>query len=147
MKKSLHPVLLLAVFFLFTQAAQAQPKKFKIDGRKCMLVEITDPGEFYSTYNFEDADIELMKIDKMQPVLIQKIQDNHTEKSWPNLLSALDQRTANPDKIKSYVVYKVIQFNDKCVLVAPAKYNAGLGDGWAPAHDIFFVVGVSGIKQ
>ncbi len=131
---------------MVTAQADAQAKKYKIDGRKCPRVEITDPGEFYSTYDFEDGEVELMKIDNIKPVLLEKIEANHTETSWPSALAKLDNRTSNPDKVKSYVVYSVAKINDKYILVVPAKYNSDKEEGWAPSHDIFFVVGQSGIQ-
>ncbi|MFI5171916.1 MAG: hypothetical protein ACHQFW_05970 [Chitinophagales bacterium] len=140
--------IIIAVLFVFSAlAVSAQPKKYKVDGKKCVRVEITDPGEFYSTYNIEEAEIEMLKAQKVKPILLDHIINNHTEDKWPAQLGNLDSRVANPEKIKSYAVYKVAKMDDKFVLVVPASHNSDKGEGWAPTRDIFFVVGSTGVKE
>ncbi len=141
------PLVLTLVFILSVSLVNAQSKKYKLDGIKYHRIEITDPGEVYSTYILQESDIELLKIEKVKPYLLDQITNNHTEEQWPKELGNLDSRVANPDKIKSYTVYMVCKFDKKYLLVIPAKYNADMGEGWAPTKDIFIVVGENGIKE
>ena len=52
----------------------------------------------------------------------------------------------DPDKLKSYVVYKVVTLEDKIILVAPLKYNKDKDNGWALSRDVFFVMSTKAIK-
>lgn len=140
--------LVLALFIILSAVqVNAQSKKYKIEGKKCTRVEITDPGELYSSYELLDEDIALLKIEKVKPFLLESIQNNHTEDKWPSELGNLDSRIQNPDKIKSLVAYKVCKLDGKYLLVVPAKHNAELGSGWAPSRDIFMVIGETGVKE
>lgn len=138
---------LMILLILSVSLAQAQKKKYKLDGNKFPLVEISDPGEVYSTYVLQDSEIELLKIEKIKPYLLDIIINNHTEAQWPQEMGNLDSRVSNPDKIKSYTAYKVCKFDKKYLLVIPAKYNKDMGAGWAPSKDMFIVVGESGLKE
>ncbi len=140
--------LILATFLiLITTLLNAQAKKYKIEGKKCVRVEITDPGELYSNYTLLDEDIALMKIEGIKPFLLETITNFHTEDKWPSAMGDLDSRVKNPDKMKSLVAYKVCKFEGKYLLVIPAKFNKDLGDGWTPSRDIFMVIGESGVKE
>ncbi|MFZ1635845.1 MAG: hypothetical protein WAT43_18310 [Chitinophagales bacterium] len=118
----------------------AQSKKYKTEGRKCTRVEIITPGGLFSNYELSDGDVEMMKIDGIKDFLIEKIKKNGSEKGWPVKLASFEMRMANPDALKKYVVYKVIQLDDKVILVAPAKYNQDLEAGWSLTKDIYFVM-------
>ena len=140
--------LVLAVFFILSATlVNAQSKKYKIEGKKCTRVEITDPGELYSSYELLEEDIALMNVEEIKPFLLESIKNNHTEDKWPSEMGNLDSRVKNPDKMKSLVAYKVCKLEGKYLLVIPAKYNSELGSGWAPSRDIFMVIGESGVKE
>jgi len=140
-------IVLLTLLLLTTSAANAQAKKYKIEGKKCSRVEIIEPGDLFSTYDLNDGEIEMMKIQGVNAPLLEKIINTHTEDSWPASLGSLDQRIANPDKIKDYAVYKLATIEDKVILVAPAKFNQNKESGWALTKDIFIVMYKSGIKE
>lgn len=140
--------LVLAILFILSSTlVNAQSKKYKIEGKKCTRVEITDPGELYSSYELLDEDLAILKIENVKPFLLESIQNNHTEDKWPSELGNLESRVDNPDKMKSLVAYKVCKLDGKYLLVIPAKHNSELGSGWAPSRDIFMVIGESGIKE
>lgn len=140
--------LILAVFLILSSSLlNAQAKKYKIEGKKCARVEITDPGELYSNYTLLDEDIEKMKIDNIKPYLLDNITNNHTEDRWPAEMKDLTSRVNNPEKIKSFVAYNVCKLEGKYILVIPAKHNSSMGEGWAPSKDIFIVIGESGVKE
>jgi len=139
-------IFMLFVFFTNTETF-AQAKKYKVEGKKCMRTEITDPGEFYSTYDFEQSDLDMLKTAGVKDATIELVKKYHTEDAWPAQLGNFDVRIDNPDKIKTYVVYILADMGDKYLLVAPAKYNKAIGEGWAPAQDIYFVIGKVGVKS
>lgn len=139
--------LALAVLFIIgSTSLNAQSKKYKLEGKKCTRVEIIDPGELYSTYELNEGELEMMKVAGLTNYLIDEIKRNHMEDAWPEKLGDLDSRIAEPDKIKTYVVYKVIEFEDKVIVVAPVKYNKDKDTGWALTKDVFFVMSLKGIK-
>ena len=144
-KYSFSAVLLLFIF-VFSTAANAQSKTYKVGKRKCERVEIADPGEFYSTYDFETTDIDIITAAGLKEEHIALVQQYHKESNWPTELGNFNVRINEQEKIKSYVVYKIATIGDKVLLVAPAKYNQQLGEGWAPTQDIYFVVGQAGVK-
>lgn len=146
MKKITTSGVLLIILLLINADLDAQSAKYKIGKVKCTKVEITDPGEFYSTYEFEQADLDQLKSAGITDGDIEKIKNANTESAWPAQLGNFDTRIQNADKLKSYVVYKVAAIGDKYLLVVPAKYNSKMGDGWAPQNDIYFVVGKAGVK-
>lgn len=131
---------LLALLLVSAVTLHAQPKKYRIEGKKCPRVTLTDPGEFYSTYDFSESDIQAMRDNKLKPALIDRIMQNHREESWPAKLGQLDERIDHPEQMKAYTLYEVTTFGNIHVLVAPAKHNSTLPEGWAPQHDIFFIV-------
>ncbi len=141
------PIVILAMLLLTTSAVNAQAKKYKIEGKKCPRVEIIEPGDLFSTYDLNDGEIEMMKIEGINAPLLEKIISTHTEDSWPTAFGSLDQRIANPDKIKAYAVYKVATIEDKVILVVPAKFNKDKDAGWALTKDVFIVINKSGIKE
>jgi len=140
--------LVLAIFFILSSTlVNAQSKKYKIEGKKCTRVQITDPGELYSSYELLDEDIALLKIENIKPFLLESIKNYHTEDKWPSEMGNLDSRIQNPDKIKSLVAYKVCKLEGKYLLVIPAKHNSELEVGWAPSRDIFMVIGETGVTE
>lgn len=146
MKKITAGSCILFLLLLLHVPLQAQSSRYKVGKVKCVKVQITDPGEFYSTYEFEKSDIEFLKESKLSDADIEKIKMANTESTWPAQLGNFDVRIQQADKIKNYTVYKIAEFGDKYLLVAPAKYNRDMGEGWAPQNDIYFVVGKSGVK-
>ena len=83
--------LVLAILFILSSTlVNAQSKKYKIEGKKCTRVEITDPGELYSSYELLDEDLAILKIENVKPFLLESIQNNHTEDKWPSELGNLD---------------------------------------------------------
>lgn len=143
--KNIH-IALLTLFILTSGAVDAQAKKYKIEGIKCTRVEIIVPGDLFSTYDLNDGEIEMLKIQKVNTVLMEKIVNNHKEDAWPSSFGNLDQRIANPEIVKSYVVYKLADLEDKVVLIVPAKYNKDKDGGWSLSKDIFLIMNKSGIK-
>lgn len=139
-------MVLAMLLIIGSTSLNAQSKKYKIEGTKCQRVEIIDAGELYSTYELNEGEIEMMKIAGLSNYLIDEIKGNHTEDSWPEKLGDLDARIADPDKVKSYVVYKVVTLEDKIILVAPLKYNNDKDSGWALSRDVFFVMSSKAIK-
>lgn len=146
MKKISAGGVLLIILLLINANVHAQSSKYKIGKVKCVKAAISDPGEFYSTYEFEPTDLNQLKSVKMTDADIETIKHANTESTWPAQLGSFEIRMQNAEKIKSYVVYKVAEIGDKYLLVAPAKYNSAMGDGWAPQNDIYFVVGKAGVK-
>ena len=137
---------IVTLLFFTTLLADAQSKKYKVDGKKCVRMELMDAGEFYSTFTIDAAEIETLKAQKVKPILMDHIINNHTEDKWPSELANLDTRFNYPEKVNSYVVFKVAKLNDKYILVVPARFNNDNGEGWASTNDIFFVVGEKGVK-
>lgn len=136
--KNIQIALVMLLLFVGSNL-HAQSKKYKTEGRKCTRVEIVTPGDLYSNYQMSDGDVEMMQIDGIKDFLIEKIKKNCVESAWPEKLASFESRLDNPDIIKKYVVYKVIEINDKVILVAPAKYNQNLEAGWSLTKDIYFV--------
>jgi len=136
----------LCLLLAATISLQAQPKKFKIKGEKCTRVYISDPGEFYSTYEFSDVDIQQMEAEKINHVLIAQIQGTHTELTWSGKIRDFAERMAHPEKLMELVVYEVCTIGTKHVLIAPYKYNKDLPDGWAIQYNIFIVIDEKGLK-
>lgn len=137
----------LLILFLCTGfMLHAQPKKLKLEGTKCRLVSISDPGEFYSTYTFTDEDLQALHAAGLKHTLIDKISQHHTESTWPAKLGSLDERIEHPEILKAYVVYKVAEINNMVILVAPAKYNSTQPEGWALTEDVFFVLSKAGVN-
>lgn len=139
---------LLAVFTFGILQAQA-PAKYKKGKVKCTRAWITDPGELYSTYEFSEEELSLLKSGnkKITNALVDDIVENHLEEAWPGNLQNLDNRIDNPDILMAYVVYKVAKVDDKYILVIPAAYNKDRESGWIPAHDIYFVIGETGVSE
>jgi hypothetical protein len=140
-------VIILTLLLLTGSAANAQSKKYKTEGTKCQRVEIIETGAIFSTYDLNDGEIEMLTISGVKPALLDKIKATHKEDTWPAAFGNLEQRIANPDKIKSYVVYKVATIEDKVILVAPFKFNKDKESGWALTKDIFIVMYSTGIKE
>lgn len=138
---------LIIALLLSAESAHAQPKKIKLQGVKCHRVTIAEPGEFYSTYDFSENEIQAMRENKLKPELIENIIHNHREESWPPKLGQLHERIDHPDQIKAYTLYKVTSVGNIHVLVAPVKYNSNHPEGWIPDNDIFFVVHDKALSQ
>lgn len=147
MKKISYGGVFLCLLLLLTQNdLHAQSAKYKIGKVKCVKVEITDPGEFYSTYEFLQTDLDQLRSLKFTEAEIENIKHAYNESAWPSELGNFEVRIQNAEKIKTYTVYKIAEIGDKYLLVAPAKYNSGMGTGWAPQNDIYFVIGKAGVK-
>lgn len=138
---------LLTFLVCFTTITWAQSAKYKTMGRKCVRVEIADAGELYSTYTLTDTEIQSLLDKKIKRELIDDIQAYGNETGWPAKLKLFDERIANPDQIKKYVVYEVAKVNDMHILVIPAKYNSNLPDGWAVSRDIYLLMNDPGVKK
>lgn len=137
---------ILMLFICSGLIAQAQPKQVKLKGHKCPSIAISDPGEFYSTYNFSDNDLHALDSAGLKNTVIDNIIAHHTETSWPGKLASLDERIANPDILKSYVVYKVAEINNMVVVLVPAKYNSDKPEGWALTEDVYFILSKAGVN-
>lgn len=147
MKKISYVGVFLCLLLLLMQTdVHAQSAKYKTGKLKCVKVEITDPGEFYSTYEFIQTDLDQLHTVKLTDAEIENIKHAYNESAWPSELGNFQVRMQNAEKIKTYVVYKIAEIGDKYLLVAPAKYNSGMGEGWAPQKDIYFVIGKAGVK-
>lgn len=136
--------LILSFPFLHAQAQKA-PGKYVVDGHKCKKATIVDPGELYSTYQFDETELEMLSA-AVGNTLAGRVNENHTEDRFPVAMQDLDARTDNPERMKAFRVYKLARLDDKWVLVVPAKYNKHQPSGWAPQQDFFLVMRAEGVK-
>jgi hypothetical protein len=137
--------LLLILFFILPNAASAQ-KKYKTFGRKCVAMTLADPGEMYSTYKFSEEEGEKLTAAGMPETMMSDISDHYNEGSWPSAMNNLDSRLENTETIRMYKVFKVTEWDGKCLLVIPAKPNTKMPEGFKPVQDFYMVINVGGVK-
>lgn len=140
-------ILILAIGFIsLSSGSVLAQKKYKLMGKKYKAVKITDPGELYSTYDFEDEEASELK-KTLGAALFENINANHTETTWPEKFGDFDTRIDNEEKTKAYKVFLVAELGEKNILVVPAKYNKGMGDGYTSSKDFYIVIGNSGLSK
>jgi hypothetical protein len=110
-----------------------------------------DPGEIYSTYNVEDDGDAMAAIreavdydnDDVDYVL-----GHINEENWPEGFKTLDERTGeNNFYFHKLQYYKLAEFDDKSILVAPMEENENVGSGVITFYeDMFIVISTSAIK-
>ena len=121
-------------------------KKYKTMGKKFVVVTITDPGELYSTYELNDEEAAALKKEFGED-LFKDITGKYNEGAWPSKFGDFDTRIENEETTKKYKVFLVKEFDGKNLLVVPAKYNKGMGEGFAPDSDFYLVIGDKGLNK
>lgn len=134
-------LLLLAGTLVATPAVQGQ-KLFK----KVKKVTISDPGELHSTYNIGDSEAKTLQENMTKPDKVNEVIEYANESSWPKGLSDFNDRIqeSTQELIKKFMAFKVAELGDKYLLWIPAGKNKKSGLPFS--HDIYFVIGKSGVK-
>lgn len=133
--------LLIVLFAAIGCVGFAQQVKYN----KFAKVVLTDPGQLYSTYNFNANDSATVRSalsgdEKLTGIVIEYSREN----KWPDGLNTLSDRMSRKETIQSFKVYKVADLGDRYVLMVPMKKNKKTGISFT--SDIFLVVGKSGVK-
>jgi ABC-type uncharacterized transport system YnjBCD substrate-binding protein len=121
----------------------AQAQKIKFKGLE--KVSITDPGQLYSTYKYEDSDLATLRSVLENEAQVSYVAEYSSEVTWPDGLSTLQGRTQLQETIKSFNAYELADLGDKHVLMIPAKKNKK--SGVKLTQDIFMIMGTSGIRK
>lgn len=135
----------IIVFFLaFGTIFSAGAQKIKYSSLK--KVTISDPGQLYSTYNFDESEMKTIRAVFNNDVKqVDGFVKYSNESSWPEGLSTLDGRSSLQDAIRGFHAYKLAMLDDKYVLLIPKKKNKRSGVKFT--HDIYMIVGKSGITE
>jgi hypothetical protein len=108
-------------------------------------VTITNFGDLYSTYSYSSADEDDIR-DQVGSSMLSEIKTDAHEDSWPNDISGFDDRQTNRPKMYNYNVELVCTLgSDKVVLRAPVGQNSHMTGGMRLKHDIYFIIGKSGV--
>lgn len=116
-------------------------------GNKLQRMKITDSGELYSTFSWDDNPA--AKTAVVLAVTATEFSDivkYSNESYWPSAISTLDGRNNMRDKIDDYVVYKVADFDNRYLLKIPAGENYFMPSNMQSSHDFYFVIGKSGAQ-
>jgi len=109
-------------------------------------VSIVDPGMIYSTYSIEDSEKKIILDNGISFKQFQDIAEYSRENTWPIAMQTLSTRINNRENIKKYSAYLVTTFNDKCILLIPAKKNKHMIPDMQLKRDFYIIIGCSGIK-
>ena len=136
--------LLALVLIIASYSIEAQ------SGNTAQRMKITDSGELYSTFDWDDNDNTGAKTAVVLAVSAAEFSDivkySH-ESYWPAGINNLDGRNNLRSKINDYVVYKVAEFDDRYLLRIPASENKGMPQNMQSTHDFYFVIGKAGVQS
>jgi hypothetical protein len=108
-------------------------------------VSVSNFGDLYSTYTFSPSDESDVK-DAVGSAMFKEIKTYAHEDNWPSDISGFDDRQTNRPKMYDYNVELVCRFGDgKVVLRAPVSKNAHMKGGMKLTHDIYFIIGETGV--
>jgi hypothetical protein len=141
MKRYLILICMLVGAYMAAPHASAQ-KVFK----KAQKSAITDPGELYSTYDFNETEIATIKAAMSKPEKTEDVIKWANEAGWPQGISDFSERIKEDKQalMKKLVVFKVVEIDDKWLLWIPMNKNKK--SGLTFSHDIYFVISKSGVK-
>jgi hypothetical protein len=129
------------------------PERKQTDGAfdytQLVATYIVDPGQIISGYEVRSAT-------NIRDILVgagipetehENVFARSNESGWPYLMSNFDQRIANPDILKQFVVRRVAVIDGSNTLVMmPAAENAHMPEGWRPDQDIYAVFATGGVN-
>lgn len=107
-------------------------------------VTVTNFGDLYSTYSFSGSDEDDIK-NVVGSSVFQDIVTYGHERNWPSAISAFDDRQTNRPKMYNYYVELVCEFGDRVVVRAPVSKNSHMSGGMRLTHDIYFIIGKTGV--
>lgn len=117
----------------------------QINYKKFMKVVLADPGQLYSTYQFDSGDSNAVSVAmKGKKDLTNMVIEYSREDNWPDGLNTLDDRLALKEILITLKVYLIADLGDKYLIIVPQKVNRKTRIPFT--RDIFFVVGKSGVE-
>lgn len=150
--KIIHACLLLLSLLMVSCYKKWNPQKYR-------QVEITDPGEIYSTLNLEKRNDNnktkiknfLIKKRWLPDSLFRIIASNVNESKWTAPIKTPQLRLDNRQKLRKYNAYIVTKFRGKYIVYIPAKMNGRtnttLPQDFVTDRDFYMIVGGAGLQK
>lgn len=110
--------------------------------------KIVDPGELFAHYNWDfDEEGKAYLRKQLGEDLLAKVIDYSQESRWPAGLRTQSDRNENKALFGNIKAYYLLTFSiDKALLRIPATENRHLPAYLQPEHDLFFIVGETGVE-
>jgi USP8 interacting len=111
-------------------------------------VTVTDFGDLYSTYDFEDTDSKQI-IDAVGRPDYTLIKEFSREDAWPKAISGFSDRQTNRPKMYNYNVEFVCTFgagSNYAIIKAPVSKNKHMVGDFKLVNDIYFVIAAKSIE-
>lgn len=110
---------------------------------------ILQPAGLYGNYALKDDStaLQAMRQAGMDEGAIQVVAFRSKQANWPEAINSFDKRQHQLKRIAKYRTYEAARWEDKVLLIVPAKKNARMPKAMRPCFDIYFVHALDGIRQ